>query len=157
MNSGERRFRAVLEPGPPGGAFVRLPFRAAEAWGDRSRYHVTGKLGWFGIRGPLVESNGEFVLSVGPAWLRDCPLEPGREIEVTLRPEGAQLDDLDPDVAAAFQREPDAARFFESLAQFYRKAYLTWLDGARRRPAVREQRLREFVALLKAGQKSRPR
>jgi uncharacterized protein YdeI (YjbR/CyaY-like superfamily) len=77
------------------------------------------------------------------------------EVDVILSPEGVQLGELDPDVAAAFSAEPDAARFFESLAQFYRNAYLRWLDGARRRPAVRQERLREFVDLLKAGRKTR--
>jgi uncharacterized protein YdeI (YjbR/CyaY-like superfamily) len=65
------------------------------------------------------------------------------------------LDELDPDIAGALAAEPEAARFFESLAQFYRNAYLRWLAGAKRRPAVREERLREFVALLLARKKAR--
>jgi hypothetical protein len=151
----ERRFSAVLESGPRGSAHVKLPFEPAEAWGARARYHVTGKVGWFGIRGPLVEREGAFVLTLGAAWLRDCPLKPGIEVHVVLRPEGAQLHDLDDDVMAALEGEPDATRFFESLAQFYRKAYLKWLDGAKRRPSVREERLVEFISLLKAGRKTR--
>jgi hypothetical protein len=157
MSEAERRFSGLLEPGPPAGAFVRLPFHPAEAWGDRERYHVIGKLGWFGIRAALVEHEGDFVLPVGAAWLRDCPIKPGMEVHLVIEPEGAQLSDLDDDVAAALSAEPDAARFFEALAQFYRKAYVKWLDGAKRRPAVREERLREFVEQLKEGRKERPR
>jgi hypothetical protein len=148
-------FEGLLEPAPNGGAYVRLPFDPAEVWGDRERYHVTGKLAGFGVRGPLAQLEGGFALEVGPAWLRDCPLQTDTRVNVTLRPEGAQLQDLDEDVAAALRADPDAERFFESLAQFYRKACLKWLDGARRRPEVRRQRLGEFVALLKAGHKSR--
>jgi hypothetical protein len=36
-----------------------------------------------------------------------------------------------------------------------RNAYLKWLDGAKRRPQVRQARLREFVQCLTAGKKSR--
>ena len=155
VNEAERRFSAVLEPGPRGSGYIELPFDPAEAWGERERYHVTGRVGWFGVRGQLVERDGGYVLLLGPAWLRDCPLKPGMEVHVILSPEGVQLDELDEDIAALLAVEPGAARFFESLAQFYRNAYLTWLDGAKRRPELRQQRLREFIELLKAGRKSR--
>jgi Bacteriocin-protection, YdeI or OmpD-Associated len=134
---------------------VELPFAPAEAWGRRDRYHVAGKLGWHGVRGALTQQDGHHRLILGAAWLRDCPIRPGMEVEVILAPEGAQLDEMDEDIAAALASQPDAARFFESLAQFYRKAYLKWLDGAKRRPEVRAERLQEFVELLKAGRKSR--
>ena len=155
MPESERRFNALVEQGPRGSAYVRLPFDPADAWGRRSLYHVSGRLGWFGIRGPLAERDGGFVVTIGAAWLRDCPIKPGMEVPAVLWPEGPQLDDLDEDIAAALAAEPAAGAFFESLAQFYRKAYLKWLDGAKRRPAVRQERLAEFVEQLKAGHKSR--
>jgi hypothetical protein len=155
MTDGLRRFQAVLQPGPRGGAFVRLPFGPADAWGARDRYHVRGRIGGLGVRGALLEQDGGFVLPVGPAWLRGCSIRPGTELTIELEPEGIQLDDLDDDVAEALRAEPEAARFFEALAQFYRTAYLKWLDGAKRRPAVRQERLSAFVELLKAGRKSR--
>jgi hypothetical protein len=153
----ERRFSAVVEAGARGSAYVKLPFDPAAEWGERDRYHVSGSIGWSRIRGPLAELDGAFVLTLGAAWLRDCPVKPGMTVEVALTPEGAQLADLDEDVSAALAASADAARFFESLAQFYRKAYLKWLDGAKRRPEVRRQRVAEFVDLLEAGHKSRSR
>jgi len=151
----EQEFTAVVEPGPRGSGFLRLPFDPAEAWGERSVYRVAGRLGWFGVRGSLVERDGDHVFVLGAAWLRDCPIKPGMEVAAVLWPEGPQLDGLDEDVAYALASEPEAAAFFEGLAQFYRKAYLKWLDGAKRRPELRRQRLEEFVALLKVGRKSR--
>ena len=153
--AGQREFRAVLQAGPRGSGYVELPFDPGEAWGARERHHVTGRIGWFGVRGQLESREGGYVLPIGRAWLRDCPLKPGMEVHVVLSPEGIQLDDLAPDIAEAFAAEPDAAQFFESLAQFYRNAYLKWLDGTKRRPELRQERLREFVVLLKAGRKSR--
>ena len=52
---------------------------------------------------------------------------------------------------------PAAAAFFDTLAQFYRKAYLRWIDGTTRRPDLRAARIAEVVDLLAAGVKQRPR
>jgi hypothetical protein len=50
-----------------------------------------------------------------------------------------------------------AGAFFDSLAQFYRKGYLRWIDATKRRPDVRAERIAEVVRLLNAGVKERPR
>jgi uncharacterized protein YdeI (YjbR/CyaY-like superfamily) len=78
-------------------------------------------------------------------------------VEVVLEPEGPQRQDLAPDVAATLEAEPEAAAFFDSLAQFYTRAYLRWIDATKRRPQLRAARIAEMVELLKAGQKARPR
>ena len=59
--------------------------------------------------------------------------------------------------AAALEADPAAAAFFDTLAQFYRKAYLRWIDGTTRRPDLRAARIAEVVDLLAAGIKQRPR
>jgi len=76
---------------------------------------------------------------------------------VTLSPEGPQRGALDDDIAAALAAEPKAASFFDGLATFYRKAYLTWIAGTKKRPAERARRIAELVRLLQAGVKQRPR
>ena len=59
-------------------------------------------------------------------------------------------------MTAALEAEPETGVFFDSLAQFYRRAYLRWIDGTKRRPEVRAERITEMVTLLKAGKKERP-
>ena len=59
-------------------------------------------------------------------------------------------------MAAALEAAPDAAAFFDSLAQFYRRGYLRWIDATRRRPDLRAARIAEMVEFLKAGHKQRP-
>jgi uncharacterized protein YdeI (YjbR/CyaY-like superfamily) len=78
-------------------------------------------------------------------------------VSVVLGIEGPQRDALAADIAAALAAEPEAAEFFDSIAQFYRKGYLRWIEATKRSPDVRAQRIAEFVKLLKAGQKERPR
>jgi uncharacterized protein YdeI (YjbR/CyaY-like superfamily) len=74
---------------------------------------------------------------------------------VALMPEGPQSEALAPDIAAALAREPDAARFFDGLATFYRKNYLRWIEATKRSPELRAQRIAELVELMKAGKKAR--
>jgi hypothetical protein len=47
-------------------------------------------------------------------------------------------------------------QFFDSLAQFYRKAYVRWIDSTKRNLQLRAQRVAEVIGLLGAGVKQRP-
>lgn len=135
---------------------VPVTFDADIEWGAKPEHHVAGTVNGMGVRAviePLGDGLG-FVL--GPAWRRDGGIAPGDQVSVALAPEGPQRDDLAPDVRAALEAEPDAGAFFDSLAQFYRRAYLRWIDGTKRRPDVRAERIAEVVALLKQGVKERP-
>ena len=89
--------------------------------------------------------------------MRETGVDIGDEVVVELEPEGPQRGDLADDVAGALAANPAAAAFFDTLAQFYRKAYLRWIDATTRRPEVRAARIAEVVKLLAAGVKERPR
>jgi len=52
----------------------------------------------------------------------DTGMAIGDEVTVELEPEGPQRGDLADDIAAALAANPAAAAFFDTLAQFYRKA-----------------------------------
>jgi len=153
--SSPKSFRSVVAEAPGGRLSFKLGFDPAEVWGKRPRYRVGGTVDGRAVRAVVRPEVGEIVL--GPAWRRDCGVEPGDEVNVTLALEGPQASDLDDDFAAALGAEPEAAAFFDDLAQFYRKAYLTWIDGTKKRPDERARRIAETVKLLKARVKTRPR
>lgn len=152
-----RKFTATLVGDARGRVFVPLPFDPDEAWGPKPRHHVAGTVDGVGVRGVLEPTDSGPGLVLGAAWRRECGVEPGEEVTVGLHAEGPQRSDLAPDVAAALDAEPAAAEFFDSLAQFYRRGYLRWIDATKRRPEVRAARIAEVVELLKAGRKERPR
>ena len=135
--------------------FIALPFNPVEVWGAKSRQQISGSINNCSVRGQLVRQDDQFILVLGAAWRRDNQLEAGAEVEAVLAPEGPQLAELPPDILRALEEEPLALAFFESLATFYRKAYLKWIAGARR-PEIRSARIAEMVSLLKAGIKQKP-
>jgi Bacteriocin-protection, YdeI or OmpD-Associated/Domain of unknown function (DUF1905) len=150
---GPQRFRAVITADPGGRAFVMVPFDPDETWGAKANHPVGGTIDGWRFRGRLSPAGGEWVLNVR---LRDG-VAVGDEVTVELTPEGPQRGDLADDIAAALAANPAAAAFFDTLAQFYRKAYLRWIDATTRRPDVRAARIAEVVGLLAAGIKERPR
>ncbi len=96
-----------------------------------------------------------YAFTLGPAWVRCCRLGVGDTVRVVLEPEGPQRDDLAADVADALAANPQAGAFFDSLAQFYRRAYLIWIDATKRSPARRAERIAKMIKLLDAGIKQR--
>jgi uncharacterized protein YdeI (YjbR/CyaY-like superfamily) len=149
------RFTGTARAADRGRVVVPVPFDPDQAWGVKSRHHVTGTVNQVRFRGVIEASDRRIVFT--PAWLRDNGLAPGDQVEVELSPEGPQRSDLAEDVAAALDAEPAAGAFFDSLAQFYRRAYLRWIDGTTRRPELRAARIAEMVGLLAAGIKQRPK
>jgi len=140
-----------------GKGHIPLPFDPDATWGKKGTHHVAGLVAGQKVRGPLAKVDGRHVLVMPPAWLRENAVAAGAAVEVELWAEGPQIEALPEDLADALEASPQAKAFFESLATFYRKAYLTWLAGSARRPRLREERLAQFIGLLEAGKKERPR
>jgi len=134
--------------------YIAIPFNPNAVWGVKQRHHITGTVNGCRVRGALGADGSQHFLPLGAAWRRDNGVEAGAEVEVVLTPEGPQTDTLAADVLAAFESAPEARACFESLATFYRKGYLRWIEGARR-PEIRSARIAEMLSLLAAGKKQR--
>lgn len=150
-------FEAVIGPGPGESAVITVPFDPDEAWGAKAEHPVSGRIGDRRTRTRLVRAGPDWVLPLTAKRLGDLGLAIGAEVSVELAPEGPQRGDLAEDVAAALAANPAAGAFFDTLAQFYRKAYLRWIDATTRRPDVRAARIAEVVDLLAASVKERPK
>lgn len=153
----ERRFTATVVKDPRRRLVVLLPFDPDDAWGPKPSHPVAGTVNGTPLRAVVESNGGGWSIALGPAWRRACGIAAGDEAEVVLSPEGPQRGDLADDIADALTAEPAAAAFFDGLAQFYRRAYLRWIDATKRRPNLRAERIAEVVELLKAGIKERPR
>ena len=151
---GSQRFRAVITADQAGRAVIPVPFDPDETWGAKAEHPVRGTIDGGRVRGRLQPGGTGWVLPLGPRWRSATT---GAEVSVELAPEGPQRGDLADDIAAALTANPAAGAFFDTLAQFYRRAYLRWIDATTRRPEVRAARIAEVVDLLAAGVKERPR
>jgi hypothetical protein len=151
-----QRFHGHVAAGPGGRGVIPVPFDPDEVWGARAGHLVGGTINGRHVRGTIARDAGEWALTVTPMWMRDTKIAVGDEAIIELAPEGPQRVDLADDIAAALDADPAAAAFFDTLAQFYRKAYLGWIDATTRRPDLRAARIAETVSLLAAGIKERP-
>ncbi len=134
---------------------IALPFDPADAWGRRDRYHVTGTVQGARFRGPLVFRDAGWRIERGPKSPGATLLQDGQEVTVEIWPEGPQIDELAADITEALEARPKARAAFEALAQFYRNGWLRWIDGTKRRPDLRGERIAEMVRLLEVGRKER--
>lgn len=145
----EQRFIArVIKSGT--GAHIVIPFDPDEVWGPKDRHHVAGSIDGRRMRACLDTEGTPCILSLGPAWLRDNPIDAGAEVEVVLDREGHHADNVAADIGDALCAEPQARHFFESMPPFYRNNYIRWIEEAKR-PETRSARIVEMVKLLKEG------
>ena len=152
-----QRFDALVAAAPGGRAVIVVPFDPDEVWGAKAAHPVNGTVGGGRVRVTLAPGDSGWAFTLSPARMRDLGVVAGDEVIVELAPEGPQRADLAEDTRAALEANPAAAAFFDTLAQFYRKAYLRWIDATTRRPDLRAARIAEVVNLLAAGIKERPR
>ncbi|HLJ98432.1 MAG TPA: YdeI/OmpD-associated family protein [Streptosporangiaceae bacterium] len=143
--------------GPRGSAAIAVPFDPDQVWGVKAQHPVSGTISGSYVRGMLTLASDGWVFTITPMWMRDAGVTTGDDVTVELAPEGPQRADLADDFRAALEASPEAAAFFDTLAQFYRKAYVRWIDATTRRPDLRAARIAEVVALLSAGVKQRPK
>ncbi len=149
-------YETVVITGPDRRVYVPVPFDPDIEWGTKTRHLIHGTVAGMDVRGAIEPVGDQRGFVLGPAWRRDCGLGPGDVVKVSIKPEGPQRDDLADDVAAALETDPRAGEFFDGLAQFYRNAYLKWIDSTKRRPEQRPIRIAQMIDLLRAGQKERP-
>jgi hypothetical protein len=152
-----QRFGASVAAGPRSRGIIVVPFDPDEVWGAKAEHPVGGTINGRHVRGTVAPDGGRWAFTVSPMWMRDAEVAAGDDVIIELVPEGPQRGDLADDIAAALEANPAAAAFFDTLAQFYRKAYLRWIDATTRRPDVRAARIAEVVDLLAAGIKQRLR
>jgi len=152
-----QRFRVQITADPRGHAVVTVPFDPDDAWGAKAVHHVAGTVNGCRVRVTLARGGSGWAFTLSPSRMRGTGAEVGSEATVELAPEGPQRGDLADDLAAALAATPAAGAFFDTLAQFYRRAYLRYIDATTRRPDLRAARIAEVVRLLADGIKERPR
>ena len=133
---------------------VPIPFDPNDIWGAKERHDVSGTVNGHRVRGPLKPDREGYVFPLGPAWRRDAALDTTQPVEAEFSPESPLVEELADDLQAALIARPEAHAFFESIAPFYRKNYIRWVEAAKR-PETRTARIAEAVLLLEEKKRQR--
>jgi hypothetical protein len=152
-----QQFRTRVAADPRGHGVIAVTFDPDEAWGVKSVHHVNGTVNGCRVRVTIAPGDSGWAFTLNPSRMDGLGIAVGSEVLVELAPEGPQRSDLADDISAALAANSAAGAFFDTLAQFYRKAYLRYIDATTRRPDVRSARIAEVVGLLERGIKERPR
>jgi hypothetical protein len=152
-----QRFSVRVRLDPRGHAVIAIPFDPDEVWGAKAVHHVNGTVNGRRVRVTIAPGDSGWAFTLNPSRMLGTGIGAGSDVIVELAPEGPQRSDLADDISAALVANPAAGAFFDTLAQFYRKAYLRYIDATTRRPDVRAARITEVVGLLADGIKERPR
>jgi hypothetical protein len=152
-----QRFRVQVTADSRGHAVITLPFDPDEAWGAKAVHHVNGTVNGCRVRTTVSPGDSGWAFILNPSRMLHTGVTVGSDATVELAPEGPQRGELAEDIAAALAANPAAGAFFDTLAQFYRKGYLRYIDATTRRPDLRAARIAEVAGLLANGIKERPR
>jgi hypothetical protein len=152
-----QKFRVQVTADSRGHAVITLPFDPDAVWGVKAVHHVTGKVNGCRVRSTVAPGETGWAFTLNASRMLHIGVSIGGDADVELAAEGPQRADLGADLAAALAANPAAGAFFDTLAQFYRKAYLRYIDATTRRPDARAARIDEVVGLLADGIKERPR
>ena len=117
------RFRARITANSRGHAVITIPFNPDEAWGAKAVHHVSGTVNGCRVRVTIAPGDSGWAFTLNPARMRHTGIAAGAEVIVELAPEGPQRAALADDISAALAANPAAGAFFDTLAQFYRRAY----------------------------------
>jgi len=143
-------FKAVIESGSGGGAFVTIPFDVEQVFGKK-RVKVKATIDGEPYRGSLVRMGGTcHILGVLKEIRQKIGKGPGDEVTVTVEEDAEpRLVEAPPDLLEALRRSPAAEVRFNKLSYTHQREYVRWIEEAKREPTRRERVARTVEMLEK--------
>ena len=129
--------------------YVNVPFDAAEAFGARGQIRVKGTVNGAGFRSSLMpHGDGRHYLVVGAELRAAAGASVGDTVEVRLEPDAEERRiDAPDDLRLAIAGSGAAQAYWDGLAYTYRKAYVDWIEQAKR-AETRAARIAKAAAML---------
>jgi hypothetical protein len=150
-------FEGELEPGPGGGAYVRLPAEVLTALGCGLRFRAHGRLNGVEFRSSTMPiGGGAACLGVHRATREAAGAALGDWVGVVLEPDDEPREiTVPPELAAALAADPAAAAAFDRLSATQRREHAGSVTGAKRQD-TRERRLARVLDQLRAAARTPP-
>jgi hypothetical protein len=147
-------FTTTLEQFGKTATGIAVPEDKVLALGAGKRVAVVVSLGTYTYRTTVGPYRGQYLIPVAAEHREGAGLEAGDRVKVTLRldTESRSLD-LPPELSAALKGKKAARDFFAALAPTYQKAYITWIESAKK-PETRAARVERAAQALMEGRKT---
>jgi hypothetical protein len=147
----EYKFRATLEAGDGGGAYVLFPYDVEQEFGTKGKIPVKATFDGVPYTGSLIKyGNPRHMLPVLKAIREQLGKTPGDTITVELsKDDGPRTLEVPPQFKAAMEKD-GVLQTFDRLSFTHRKEYCRWISGAKKEE-TRSQRLKKAVEMLKNG------
>jgi hypothetical protein len=148
------KFKAKLEPGDSGGAYVLFPYNTEKEFATKGKVPVKATFDGVPYTGSLVKyGQAQHMLGVLKSIREHIGKAPGDTLDVVL------WKDVEPrtvEVPAPFatrMKKEGLLPFFEELSYTHRKEYCRWITEAKKEE-TRVARSEKAIAMLKQGIKT---
>ncbi len=145
------RFKAKIEAGDGGGAFVLFPYDAEAEFATRGNVPVKATLGGVPYRGSLTACGGpHHMLGVLKAIRQKTGKGPGDMIDVEVWKDEEQRAVEVPVAFEKLMKKEGLQPFFDGLSFTHRKEYCRWITEAKKEE-TRLKRLEKAIEMLRRG------
>ena len=149
------RFHAAVELNGKTATGIEVPADVVEALGTSRRPAVKVTLAGYTYRTTVAARGDRFLVPVSAEVRAAAGVEAGDELEVEIELDTEPRDVTVPaDLAEALAPHPEARRFLDGLSPSRKKAYVTWIEEAKK-PETRASRVEKAAAALRAGRVQR--
>jgi len=143
------KFKAKLEAGAGGGAYVLFPYDTEKEFATKGRVPVKATFNGVPYTGSLIKySKPQHMLGVLKAIREQIGKGPGDTIEVVIWRDGEVRTIEVPAQFEAVMKKEGLLPFFEKLSYTHRKEYCRWITEAKKQE-TRLQRLTKAIEMLK--------
>jgi bifunctional DNA-binding transcriptional regulator/antitoxin component of YhaV-PrlF toxin-antitoxin module len=148
------KFKAKIQPGERGGAFVVFPYDVEKEFGTKSRVPVKATFNGEPYTGSLAKYGlPQHILGVEKAIREKTRTKPGDMVDVVVWKDDEVRTVEVPAELQALMKKEGLLPFFEKLSFTHRKEYCRWITEARKEE-TRSKRLTKAVEMLKQGVKT---
>jgi Domain of unknown function (DUF1905)/Bacteriocin-protection, YdeI or OmpD-Associated len=145
------KFKAKIEVGEGGGAFVLFPYDTQAEFATRGNVPVKARLGGVPYRGSLMACGGpHHMLGVLKAIRQKTGKDPGDMIDVEVWKDEEQRAVEVPIAFDRLMKKEGLLPFFDGLSFTHRKEYCRWITEAKKEE-TRLKRLEKAIEMLRKG------
>jgi Domain of unknown function (DUF1905)/Bacteriocin-protection, YdeI or OmpD-Associated len=145
------RFKAEIQTGNGGGAYVVFPYDVEKEFGSKGRVAVKATFNGVPYAGSLDKcGQGQHMLGLLKAIRKQIGRGRGDTVEVVVWKDEAERTVAVPAPFEELMRKERLLPFFEQLSYTHRKEYCRWITEAKKEE-TRTKRLAKAVEMLRSG------